>query len=175
MRPTTAIFFVVSIILAVCIIAFVAVTLNSTFSGSNPTISPTLTPTPTLTDPPKSTPAANISYKYPLIFTYDYLKEDLDNGRTVVGYIIIADYHKDTPITINYSDFYLKLSVRSGMNTTDVGTVRPQNNGTFILDPSHNHEVFDLSFQFPTINLNGDEQAKIQLRLQYSGQAKLFG
>jgi hypothetical protein len=175
MKPVTAtLYFGSSLILALVVIALAIATPNIIFSGSN-TATPTHTPTPTATTPPTTPPAANYTYKYPLTFTYDYQKTDLNNSQTEVGYIVTAAYHKDTPITINISDFYLKLSVQSGMNTMDAGTVSPQNNGTLTLDPSHATETFELSFQFPTYSFTDAEQAATHFRLCYSGQAKLFG
>lgn len=175
MKPRAAAFFAVSLCLAIGAIALAYVTQTSNFSDSNPTITPTTTPTPNITTPPTASPAANISYKYPLTFAYDYQQTDLNNGQTEVGYIIVAAYHKDTTITINISDFYLKLTAQAGINTVDAGTVKPQNNGTLTLNPSHNTETFELSFQFPTYSYNGAEQAPTHFTLQYSGQAKLFG
>lgn len=175
MKPKAAPFYAISLCLAIGVIALAYVTQTSNFSNSNRTITPTPTPTPTLSTPPTAMPTTNISYKYPLAFTYDYQTKNLNNGQTAVNYIITAAYHKDTPITINISDFYLKLTVQAGINTVDAGTAKPQNNGTLTLNPSHNSETFELNFQFPTNSSNGAEQATTHFRLQYSGQAKLFG
>jgi hypothetical protein len=177
MKPTTAtLYFGSSLILALVVIALAIATPNIIFSGSNnATPTNTITPTPAATTTPTMAPTANYTYKYPLTFTYDYQKTDLNNSQTEVGYIITAAYHKDTPLTINYSDFYLKLSYQNGINTMDAGTVSLQNNGTLTLDPSHTTETFELSFQFPTYSFNGAEQAATHFTLQYSGQAKLFG
>lgn len=176
MKPITAtLYFGTSLILALVVIALAIATPNIIFSGSNnATPTNTITPTPAATTTPTSASTANYTYKYPLTFTYDYRKTDLNNSQTEVGYIITAAYHKDTPVTINISDFYLKLSCQNG-NTMDAGTVLPQNNGTLTLDPSHTTKTFELSFQFPTYSFNGAEQAATHFTLQYAGQAKLFG
>lgn len=169
MKPTTATYLIVSVILALGIIAFVFLTQNSTFMGSNPTTTPTPTILPT---PPPST---NATYKYPLTFSYGHHSEYLNNNQTEIQYTIAAAYHNNTPITINYGDFYLRLSVQSGINTKDIGTFIPQNNGTLTLDPSHTNETFQLTFQIPTYSFNGVEQAVTRFHLYYNGQAKLFG
>lgn len=169
MKPIAATYLLtVLAIIALSIVALVLLTQNNTFPEPNPTAAPTPTTQPT------SSPNTNATYKYPLTFTYGHHSEYLINNQTEIEYTIITAYHKNTTISINYSDFYLALSVQSGINTKNIGTVAPQNNGTLTLDPSDTNESFELTFRIPTYSFNGVEQVATRYELYYNGEAKLL-
>ena len=96
-------------------------------------------------------------------------KENINNVNTKVTYTITAINPQGNEFTINYSDFYLQLSVYRMFKKMNEGTVRPQNSGTLTLNPSHSPENFTLTFMFPATTFNGMDYAATQYSLQYNG------
>jgi hypothetical protein len=165
MKPSIVVlYFLVSISLVFSLATFVIVAQDhGLFAPSTPSNTPkvqvTSTPNPTQTPT-----ELNISYT-------QSPKEDLNNGLSKVTYAMSVTYQKGSPITVNYSNFYLQLSAPRMGIVLPAGTVAPQNSGTLTLSSSHPTEVFELMFEFPTTSFNGMDQATTYYGLYYNGAA----
>jgi hypothetical protein len=94
-----------------------------------------------------------------------------NNGKTKVTLKIDTTYNSGDTITINYSQFYLKLYSWRMVVPIAGGTVAPQNSGSFTMGPSHKTQTFQLNFEFDTTTFNGMDEGKTAYQLGYNGPA----
>lgn len=186
MKPSIAVLYVlVSLCLAISITTLAIVVADHGFQASTP---PTGTPTPnpnlSFSTSPSTTPQTPINTDQPLPTSYpstDGLtlryqsptKEDLPSGISRVNYTITATYNGDGEVTMNYSDFFLELSVWRMVYQMNEGTTSPQNSGTITLNPSHPAQTFELHFVISTKTSNGMDDVTTQYGLKFKGAATL--
>jgi hypothetical protein len=188
MKPSIAILYVlVSLCLAISITTLAIVATDHGFlAPAKPTNMPTPNPTLSFSTPPSTTPPTPTSTDAPipsptpfsstdgLTLTYKPpTKEDLPTGVSKVNYTITATYAGNGEVTINYSDFFLELSVWRMVYQFNEGTTPPQNSGTITLNPSHPLQTFELHFVISTKTSNGMDDVTTQYGLNFKGAATL--
>jgi hypothetical protein len=136
-----------------------------------PTTSPAASGTPSTTNTP--TPTVSPSSDASLSLSYSEASRQSEGSNTKVVLSVNITYQKGGAVTLSYSQFYLQLYAPRMVVLMYVGTVNPQNSGTFTLGPSHSTEVFQLTFEFPTESFNGMDTATTGYELQYNGTATI--
>jgi hypothetical protein len=139
MRKTTII---ISVLL---IVASLSIGINiGIFLAQQPPRSPNTTSIPSPTEMPS----------YEVICTYRNVSIETIGENTRVILSVTTTAAKDTPVTINYTDFLLTVFYPLGgqapyaIQTSD--NYRPLQVGTVTLDESNKTTTFQLTFQIPT-------------------------
>ncbi|MCL2643700.1 MAG: hypothetical protein FWD52_09415 [Candidatus Bathyarchaeota archaeon] len=170
MKPSTVILYVaVALSLVFSLTALIIVAQNNDIFTSNP---PPLTPTtPTYTAPTHTTPTTTPPETV-LAITYTETNRAENKGITKVTLTVDVTYKIGDPVTINYSEFYLRLYTGRNIFAWEVGTTTPKNSGSFTLGPSHKTQTFQLNFEFSTTCFNGmDYDCTTLYQLKYNGPA----
>jgi hypothetical protein len=126
-----------------------------------------------------STPVRNVPTTTPipsnrLSISYNESSKEEIGSSTFVTLTLNATYINGSDITLSDSQFYLGLYVYRMTFRMPQNTVSPINNGTFTLGLSHTTQIFELSFEFPTISFNGMDNTGTRYDLGYSGPAYVY-
>jgi hypothetical protein len=171
MKISTAVMYtLVTLSFIFSLTALIIVSGNNYFmpSGSSNTATPTTTPLvtnkPTQTNPPITTqtptPTQTPDSSDLSISFSKQNEQELDIGEystTMVNYTINLDYQGKNEITVDYSEFYLELTVTGrwvGMPNEYEGPVYPVDKGSVELGPSNTKAILQLTFEFPSAVLN---------------------
>jgi hypothetical protein len=97
-------------------------------------------------------------------------REEVSNDYRVT-LNVNTTYINGNEITIDYSQFYLRLYAQRFIAQIPAGTAYPLNNGTFTIGASHETQTFQLTFEFPVNSFNGMDNTGTQYNLEYNGTA----
>jgi len=120
------------------------------------------TPTSTAT-----VPATSIAVKY-----LEIKRENVGNN-TDVTLTVNATYLGGSEINLNYSQFFLQLTVPRMAMQLPQGTTYPLNDGSFILGTNQKTHIFQLSFEFGTYGFNGMDISTTEYYLSFNGTASV--
>jgi hypothetical protein len=141
----------------------------------SPLATATVTSTPFLTPISHSpsvitpTPAASPIPISNIALSYNESSRQYIGGPSRVILNVTATYISGNDITINYSQFSLRLYVWRMITQIPQGYAYPLNSGSFTLGISQKTYTFELIFEFGTDGFNGMDTAGIQYNLEYNG------
>lgn len=166
MKTSTVILTVmVTVSLVFSVAAFLVVAnMSGLFAPNNPSNTPTPFPTASPTPMP---PKSNISIAYT-----ETVRESLNDTTTRVTLTVNAEYLNGSKVSIDYSQFYIDLTVFRTVALTK-GEVYPVNGGAFTLGASHPTQAFQLNFEFPTKTDDGTGLTQTFYALRYNGNAEV--